>query len=493
MQLSPSLKSAENTQAAQIQSGAEDSGVTRRVRAAKKDGLGVFGKLLAGLLKNTHNQEGQGQTEVSGIAGAQASGKKPGITRRKEAVSGEKADAADEPSVAVKGNAARRQAGGKAVGGGAAAGEQKQAKIALKGENSVREPAKEQKAGDEAALAAALPQPLQDAPDSEWALGFENGEADVLFDGPQAALAAGEPVLEETGISSEEMAALSDAFASLTGKGARGRRGSVYASGKEEATADKPAERIGGRKGREPVAETAEKTGKSAALRDRRKERLDMQVQDWRTNVPAQVSPQAELAGREGAGAGTPGEAELSLELPGSGRARGAAGAERESRPASSFQDMLARELRQNFGGDIVRHAAILLRDGGEGTIRLSLKPESLGNVKIRLEMAENKVTGHIIVESDEAFRAFEREIRSLEQAFKESGFDGASLQMAVASGSGQEGRGRQGSGADFPGAEEYAARVVASGYDRAGEDEAPVEEHILSSGQGQSQINMLV
>jgi hypothetical protein len=155
---------------------------------------------------------------------------------------------------------------------------------------------------------------------------------------------------------------------------------------------------------------------------------------------------------------------------------------------------MLARELHQNLNGDIVRHAAILLRDGGEGTIRLSLKPESLGNVKIRLEMAENKITGHIIVESDEALRAFEREIRSLEQAFKESGFDGASLQMAVASGSGQEGRREPGGEADFFLAEEYAARIAAGGYDRAGDGEAPLAEEgiFLYSGE-QPQINMLV
>ncbi|MDR2482118.1 MAG: flagellar hook-length control protein FliK [Treponema sp.] len=494
MQLSPALKSAENVQAAQIQPGAEDSGVMRRAKAGKKDGLGVFGKLLAGLLKNTHSQEACGQTEASGLTGAQAPGKKPGAVRGKEAAAGEKAD---ELSAGVKVNSSRRKAGSKAAGGGGAAiGEKEQAPAALKGENSAREPAKKQKIDDEAALAA-LPQPLQDAPDSGWALLFPNGgagEAGGFAGIRQAALAAGEPLPEETGISSGEMAALSDAFAALTGKGLRGRRNSAHAAaGKEETPADKPAERIAGRKGREPAAETAEKTGKSAAMRDRRKERLDMQVQDWRMNTPAQVSPQAELAGREGAGAAAPGEAELSLELPGSGRARGEIRAEGESRPAASFQDMLARELRQNFGGDIVRHAAILLRDGGEGTIRLSLKPESLGNVKIQLEMAENKVTGHIIVESDEAFRAFEREIRSLEQAFKESGFDGASLQMAVASGSGQEGRGRQGSGADFPGAEEYAARIAASGYDRAGEDEAPAEEYIFSSGQGQSPINMLV
>jgi flagellar hook-length control protein FliK len=84
-----------------------------------------------------------------------------------------------------------------------------------------------------------------------------------------------------------------------------------------------------------------------------------------------------------------------------------------------------------------VRHASVILRDSSEGTIRLALKPESLGNVKIRLEMAENKITGRIVVESEEALHAFEKEITSLEKAFVESGFEGANLEMSLAADSG--------------------------------------------------------
>jgi len=74
------------------------------------------------------------------------------------------------------------------------------------------------------------------------------------------------------------------------------------------------------------------------------------------------------------------------------------------------------------------------LRDGGESIIKLNLKPESLGNVKILLEMTENKVTGIILVESEEALNAFRREIASLEQAFKNSGFAEASLDLSLSS-----------------------------------------------------------
>ncbi|GHV84078.1 hypothetical protein AGMMS50212_14180 [Spirochaetia bacterium] len=104
----------------------------------------------------------------------------------------------------------------------------------------------------------------------------------------------------------------------------------------------------------------------------------------------------------------------------------------RDLRPQVSLENFLAWELHQNLNGDIVRQASIMLRNGGEATIRLALKPESLGNIKIRLEMSENKITGNIVVESKEAMKAFGSELDALKQAFRDSGFDGANLELAM-------------------------------------------------------------
>jgi len=98
-----------------------------------------------------------------------------------------------------------------------------------------------------------------------------------------------------------------------------------------------------------------------------------------------------------------------------------------------SFEDALARELRGNLSTDIVRDAMIIAKNGGEGTIRLSLRPASLGDVKIHLEMTENRITGLIVVESNEALRAFGKELSVLEKAFRDSGFSEASLEMFLA------------------------------------------------------------
>jgi hypothetical protein len=47
--------------------------------------------------------------------------------------------------------------------------------------------------------------------------------------------------------------------------------------------------------------------------------------------------------------------------------------------------------------------------------------------------MTENKIIGHIVVESKEAMRAFSRELPVLEKAFKDSGFMQSSLDMSFA------------------------------------------------------------
>ncbi|MDR1576035.1 MAG: flagellar hook-length control protein FliK [Treponema sp.] len=192
--------------------------------------------------------------------------------------------------------------------------------------------------------------------------------------------------------------------------------------------------------------------------RDRRRDRLSFAVRDLRNggeglkteSAPLKASAETRVQGESAAR-----ELTLELHLPDQSRNAPSAETAGETKAAQVFEDILARELHQNVNNDIVRHASMVLRDEGRGTIRLALKPETLGNVKIRLEMAENKITGHIVVESEEAMRAFEREIHSLEQAFKESGFQSANLEMSLAADGGQADQSGQEPGANpfLPGA----------------------------------------
>ncbi|MDR1399939.1 MAG: flagellar hook-length control protein FliK [Treponema sp.] len=150
---------------------------------------------------------------------------------------------------------------------------------------------------------------------------------------------------------------------------------------------------------------------------------------------------------------------------------------------ATRFENLLAHELSQRLNSDIVQQAQVLLRDGDAGTIKLSLKPENLGIVKVRLEMVENRITGQIIVESNEALRAFDREIQSLEQAFRDSGFSGVSLYTALASGSNQntEENWQQQENAAF-----FSERLAVGQYEP--------KAHLVSGGRANelSTINML-
>jgi flagellar hook-length control protein FliK len=142
---------------------------------------------------------------------------------------------------------------------------------------------------------------------------------------------------------------------------------------------------------------------------------------------------------------------ELSLDLSGNFAPRpetgGSEGADKSLASAPgphSFSETLAERLKGSWNNELVQSAHIVLKDGDMGTIRLHLKPESLGGVKIELKLADNSISGKIVVESDEAKSAFERNMASLNDAFKAGGFESAKLEVSVGSG-GNNGGGRQG------------------------------------------------
>jgi flagellar hook-length control protein FliK len=237
----------------------------------------------------------------------------------------------------------------------------------------------------------------------------------------------------------------------------------------------------------------AEKEGRNRVeeARNRRKN-ATFDVRDFRSNQQAAVAQQnGYVPVQTSFEARTPGEGGgkdiiLELRLPHQGTETTSATNNWETKASQSLENMLARELHQNFNNDIVRHASVALRDGNEGTIRLALKPESLGNVKIHLELAENKIIGHIVVESEEALRAFEREISSLEKAFRDSGFDAANLEMSLA----HDGRGAENQWQEAEASQFLTGDFAASRYDAAIEQgEMPLAFDVY---QGTTAINVL-
>ncbi len=202
-------------------------------------------------------------------------------------------------------------------------------------------------------------------------------------------------------------------------------------------------------------------------VKDKRRERLSMENAESRiasSQESAEQNRQDSVHQTDESFASQKIDADIIVELRDGSRQGDDRGLARENRNASVFQDMLARELRDGLNTEIVRHASLVLKENGEGLIRLSLRPESLGDIKIRLEMADNKVTGRIVLESEEALKAFEKEIRSLEQSFMDSGFDSASLEMALSSDHGNDGAGQQWKGEEAR--PFFSERFLASRYD---------------------------
>lgn len=92
----------------------------------------------------------------------------------------------------------------------------------------------------------------------------------------------------------------------------------------------------------------------------------------------------------------------------------------------------LMKQLEENVNSKIVKQSSIILKDGGSGEIKLILKPEQLGSVRIRLNLTDNRITGQIIVDSSAVKDIFEQNLQNLERAFKENGFDTAALNVSV-------------------------------------------------------------
>ena len=159
-----------------------------------------------------------------------------------------------------------------------------------------------------------------------------------------------------------------------------------------------------------------------------RSERVNIEFRDLRTGSPTETS-YADPAKGQVSYQPVNAEFEIPVDLKLSS-VKPEAGPNGQSTFQTAFEDALARELRGGLSADIIRNATIIAKDGGEGIIRLALRPASLGDVKIHLEMTENKITGLIVVESSEALRAFGKELSALEKAFRDSGFSEANLEM---------------------------------------------------------------
>ena len=108
----------------------------------------------------------------------------------------------------------------------------------------------------------------------------------------------------------------------------------------------------------------------------------------------------------------------------------------------ASFHNQFLEHLRESGNADIVKNANIILKENNAGEIKLLMKPESLGYVRIKLMLEGDNIAGKIIVDNNSVKEIFESNLDNLIKNFKESGYSGASIDVSV--GGEQKNRERQ-------------------------------------------------
>jgi flagellar hook-length control protein FliK len=107
-------------------------------------------------------------------------------------------------------------------------------------------------------------------------------------------------------------------------------------------------------------------------------------------------------------------------------------GIQKADNPAAlASQDNIDR-FRQILDHELVNNTRFILRDGGGGEIQIELKPESLGKLKFKVNLENNRIDGKIFVENDSIRELVEQSIQNLSHTLLDEGFASVNLQVSV-------------------------------------------------------------
>jgi flagellar hook-length control protein FliK len=132
----------------------------------------------------------------------------------------------------------------------------------------------------------------------------------------------------------------------------------------------------------------------------------------------------------------------------------------KQAPPAVPAGQTPLERFREMAGNELVKATNLILRDGG-GEIRLVLKPESLGSVRIKMHLVDNTIEGKIVVDNQAVKQVIDGNLDSLMRALRAEGFQGATLQVSVGGQNADNGRQTQD---EKP---EALRRVNAQGFER--------------------------
>ena len=157
------------------------------------------------------------------------------------------------------------------------------------------------------------------------------------------------------------------------------------------------------------------------------------------------------------------------------------------SATGSTFQQMLSQQIQQN-APEFAKAGTIILKDQNSGSINMILKPESLGNVKISLQLSDKNISGHIVVQSKEAMEAFKENLDLLRHSFQENGFENAQLSLSLADSSSENPFAQNQNGNDG----QFIAGRVYKEYGQSEEDNSPSSDSSQYSSSSEYQIDVV-
>lgn len=92
----------------------------------------------------------------------------------------------------------------------------------------------------------------------------------------------------------------------------------------------------------------------------------------------------------------------------------------------------LIRELKDQGSVEILREAKILVKEGQSGEIKLVLRPQELGTVKINLILENKHIVGRIFVENNIVKEALQTVFGDLKEVFAQQGMELGALDVFV-------------------------------------------------------------
>lgn len=126
----------------------------------------------------------------------------------------------------------------------------------------------------------------------------------------------------------------------------------------------------------------------------------------------------------------------------------------------TAHQQTPMERLKEMSGSELVKATNLIVRDGG-GEIKLVLKPESLGSVRIRMNVVDKVIEGRIIVDNPAVKQVFEGNLDALRTALAAEGFQTGALSVSV----GQQNADNQRQRSEQP---SEVRRIAATSFERS-------------------------